>query len=101
MPDICKTINHDPAPEVTRAERKRTMKYGERFETTCKDWITGKTFKRMATYRYVSWGDYHTDNEGEGLWIGDKQIEGTCQFSVCGCKTEKAAKAKIRKYAMR
>lgn len=47
---------------------------------------------------YTEWRDYHTNSIGEGLWNGDKQVAGTMQFSVSGCKTEKAAKAKIRKW---
>ena len=68
------------------------MKYGDEYPL--------KIFKYpvTSTYKYASWKDYHTNNIGEGLWVGDKQILGTCQFSVRGCKTEKGAKAKIRKY---
>ncbi len=47
---------------------------------------------------FTEWRDYHTNNNGEGLWNGDRQVAGTMQFSVRGCKTEKAAKAKIRKW---
>ena len=49
-------------------------------------------------YKRTEWNGWHTNNDGEGLWCGDKQIIGTCDFSVAGCKTEKAAKAKIRNY---
>lgn len=48
--------------------------------------------------KYVEWRDYHTNSNGEGLWNGDKQVAGTIQFSVSGCKTERAAKAKIRRW---
>lgn len=48
--------------------------------------------------KFTEWRDYHTNNNGEGLWNGDRQVAGTMQFSVRGCKTEKAAKAKIRKW---
>ena len=74
------------------------MKYGEKYKTALVDIFTKKRFPYTATYKYAEWGEYHTNNQGEGLWKGEKQILGTCQFTVCGCKTEKAAKAKIRKY---
>lgn len=48
--------------------------------------------------KFTEWRDYHTNNNGEGLWNGGRQVAGTIQFSVRGCKTEKAAKAKIRKW---
>lgn len=48
--------------------------------------------------KYVEWRDYHTNSNGEGLWNGGKQVAGTIQFSVSGCKTERAAKAKIRRW---
>lgn len=47
---------------------------------------------------YTEWRDFHTNSAGEGLWNGDKQCAGTLQFTVRGCKTEKAAKAKIREW---
>ena len=68
------------------------MKYGERYEC-------GKRFKHERTYRKVYWKDYHTNDEGYGLWEGNKQILGTVQFNVAGCKTEKAAIAKVRNLA--
>lgn len=75
------------------------MKYGEKFETT---YTVGKdSFKWEELYKYTEWHDYHTNDIGEGLWHGTRQIEGTCQFDVRGCKTEKAAKAKIRNYVKR
>lgn len=74
------------------------MKYGETYETTLVNRMTGETIPTTSTYKYVEYGEYHTGNDGCGLWCGDRQIEGTCDFSVAGCKTEKAAKAKIRKY---
>ena len=75
------------------------MKYGEKVQTTRKDWWTGKTVPTTYTYRYTEWHEYHTDNEGHGMWIGDKQMVGTCDFSVAGCATEKTAKAKVRNWA--
>lgn len=74
------------------------MKYGEKYNTTLVNQITKERIPVTATYRRVSWEDYHTDNGGDGLWIRDKQILGSCDFTVCGCNTEKAAKAKIRNY---
>lgn len=73
------------------------MKYGEKYTWTSKD-IFGETHEWKSIYRYASWGDYHTNNEGEGLWYKDQQILGTCQFSVCGCQQEKSAIAKIRRW---
>ena len=73
------------------------MKYGEKYETTIVNLIAKERTPGTATYKRVEYGNYHTDNQGEGLWRGDKQIIGTCDFSVAGCRTEKAAKAKIRK----
>lgn len=76
---------------------KEKMKFGEKFTQTLKNSMSGETFTVQATYKYASWGGYHTDNEGCGLWDEYHQILGTCDFSVAGCQTEKAAKAKIRK----
>ena len=72
------------------------MRYGEKFETEYVNAITRKRIRHTVTYRYAEWNNFHTDNEGYGLWEGSRQIIGTCDFSVAGCKTEKAAKAKIR-----
>lgn len=74
------------------------MKYGEAYETYYTSPITGKRTPTTETYRYVSYGDWHTGKNGTGLWCGDHQIMGTCDFSVAGCKTEKAAKAKVRNF---
>lgn len=73
------------------------MKFGENFQIEVVDW-RGDRYKANRTYKRANWREYHTDDFGEGLWRGDKQIEGTCQFSVTGCTTEKVAKAKIRNY---
>ena len=73
------------------------MKYGEKYRTALVDIFTKERIPYTATYKYTEWNGYHTDKEGDGLWNGDRQIRGTCQFTVRGCKTEKAAKAKIRK----
>ena len=70
------------------------MEYGDSFEYQLK----GLKYPTRGIYKYTTWKDYHTNKLGEGLWIDDKQILGTCQFSVRGCSTEKAAIAKIRKY---
>lgn len=75
------------------------MKYGEMRDVTYRDIMHRYTFTAKEAYKYASWNGWHTNNSGDGLWIGDKQIEGTCQFTVRGCQTEKAAIAKIRKYA--
>lgn len=74
------------------------MKYGEKYETSFVDPRSKKEILYPATYKYAEWKYYHTNKEGDGLWDGERQIAGTCQFTVAGCKTEKAAKAKIRKY---
>ena len=79
------------------------MKYGDVFPVTYRDW-NGKSFVCDEVYRYTRWGDFHTDRLGEGLWFDkydNKQILGTCQFSVRKCATEKSAKAKIRRYVQR
>lgn len=75
------------------------MIYGETRTVTYKERFTGRTWQSKSVYKYASWHEWHTDNEGDGLWRGDKQLVGLCQFSVAGCKTLKAAKAKIRNYA--
>lgn len=72
------------------------MKYGEKYEAVLIHKITKERYPVTLIYKRTEWGNYHTDNEGDGLWYGDKQIKGTCQFTVSGCKTEKSAKAKIR-----
>ncbi len=72
------------------------MKYGEKYLTYYENFFTKEKTPVNVTYRYTKWKNYHTDDEGYGLWRGNKQIIGTCDFSVAGCKTEKAAKAKIR-----
>ncbi len=74
------------------------MKFGEKYEITLVNSISGKTFNSTTTYKRTSWNEWHTNDEGCGLWCDDKQILGTCQFSVTGCETEKAAKAKIRNW---
>ena len=71
------------------------MKYGEVYETISTDW-SGRKYMDKFTYKRTEWHEYHTNDYGEGLWRGDKQLLGTCQFSVTGCQTENAAKAKIR-----
>lgn len=77
------------------------MKFGDQYETELVSVITKKSFKVTRTYKRVDWNGWHTNDEGDGLWCGDKQMLGTCQFSVSGCRTEKAAKAKVREYAKR
>lgn len=75
------------------------MKYGDEFESRMINNLTKESYGTCTvTYKRAEWNGYHTDNLGDGLWMGDKQILGTCQFSVAGCKTEKAAIAKIRNY---
>lgn len=72
------------------------MMYGEVFTIKLVDRMTGERIPQRAVYKRVTWGEYHTDDLGDGLWCGDRQIAGTCDFTVRGCQTEKAAKAKIR-----
>ena len=74
------------------------MKYGDKYEISLVNSFTKERYPYTTTYKYVAWKEFHTNNEGDGLWKEDKQILGTCQFTVRGCKTEKAAKAKIRRY---
>ena len=74
------------------------MKYGEKYETELINMITKERYQVTLIYKRTEYKNYHTNDEGDGLWYGDKQIKGTCQFTVSGCKTEKSAKAKIREY---
>lgn len=74
------------------------MKYGDLCETFLVNRFTKERHPYTYVYRYAEWNGYHTNNRGDGLWCGMKQIIGTCDFTVAGCKTEKAAKAKIRNY---
>jgi hypothetical protein len=42
--------------------------------------------------------DYRTNYEGDGLFVYDgsgKQLTGTCQFSLAGCKTDGARRKRI------
>ena len=74
------------------------MTYGEKFTRTFKD-FWGETCTRTFTYKFAKWDGIHTNDEGDGLWDADgRQLVGTCDFTVRGCVTEKAAKAKIRRY---
>lgn len=76
------------------------MKYGEMIERTYCNWFNkGEKWTTHEPYKRAEWHEYHTDNFGDGLWIGTQQILGTCQFTVRGCRTEKAAIAKVRRYA--
>lgn len=77
------------------------MKYGEHYKITLKDIMTGKLYPSTAIYKRAEWHGYHTNDEGDGLWADDKQIIGTCDFTVRGCGTEKTAKEKIRKHIMK
>lgn len=75
------------------------MKYGEKYQSKVVDRLTKESHGMWTfTYRRAEWNGWHTNDTGEGLWCGDKQMLGTCQFSVTGCQTEKTAKAKIRNY---
>ncbi len=75
------------------------MYFGERYKVDIIDRRTGKKVNFAdVTYKKATWKEFHTDNHGEGLWYNDRQIVGTMQFSVAGCKTEKAAIAKIRNF---
>ena len=75
------------------------MKYGEEYKSEVVNTLTKESYGMWTfTYKRAAWDGWHTNDEGEGLWCGDKQMIGTCDFSVAGCKTEKAAKAKIRNY---
>lgn len=86
-------------PGHAREEEKR-MKFGDKFTYRLINRITGEKgeYEHTATYKYAEWRGWHTSKYGDGLWCGDQQILGTCQFSVAGCSTEKAAKAKIRNF---
>ena len=77
---------------------KYGIKYGEKYQSTLINRITGERIPTTLTYKYVEWNGYHTDNEGNGLWADDQQLYGTLDFSVAGCSTEKAAKDKIRRW---
>lgn len=74
------------------------MRYGDKAIGYYKNCRTGERKPYDYIYKYADWNGYHTNSEGDGLWCCDRQILGTCQFSVAGCSTEKTAKAKIRKY---
>ena len=74
------------------------MEFGEKYKTEYCNSVTGKKYTCTEIYRYTAWGEYHTNDFGQGLWKNERQLLGTCQFSVAGCKTEKTAKAKIRNY---
>lgn len=39
--------------------------------------------------------DFSTNDAGHGWWNGDTQCAGTSQFSLRGCKTNSAARARI------
>lgn len=45
--------------------------------------------------------DYYTNSYGDGIWDSeeDRQLEGTCQFSLSGCSDEKAKKRLDKKFA--
>lgn len=75
------------------------MKFGEKATHRIRNLITGETHESAYVYKRARWQDWHTDREGDGLWHGDKQIVGLCQFTVRGCKTQKAANAKVRNAA--
>lgn len=74
------------------------MKFGEKYESKLTNIITKESHPVTLTYKRTTWEEYHTNDEGDGLWFRDRQILGTCDFSVRGCSTEKTAKAKIRNY---
>lgn len=74
------------------------MKYGDEFTVILRDRITGERIPCSTMYKRTAWEGYHTNDLGDGLWYENKQIIGTCDFTVRGCKTEKSAKAKIRNY---
>lgn len=74
------------------------MKFGEQYESKLTSRITKEIYPVTLTYKRTTLEEYHTNDEGGGLWFRDKQILGTCDFSVRGCSTEKTAKAKIRNY---
>lgn len=74
------------------------MMYGERYDSFVVNMITKEKTPCVRTYKYAEWNEYHVNNDGEGLFIGNRQLLGTCQFSVTGCNTEKSARAKIRNF---
>lgn len=85
------------------------MKFNEELITGNRDRNTGAwVMTGTAVCKYAEWGKWHTNDCGNGLFYGDpytmegeRQVLGTCDFSVAGCKTEKAAVAKVRNAAKR
>ena len=75
------------------------MKFGEKGTYRIRNLITGEVHESPYIYKRASWHEWHTDKEGDGLWRGDKQVLGFCQFTVAGRKTQKAANAKVRNAA--
>ena len=75
------------------------MVFGEKAMCRIRNLITGEEYEIPYIYKRASWHEWHTDKEGNGLWHGDKQVLGFCQFTVAGCKTQKAANAKVRNAA--
>ncbi len=45
--------------------------------------------------------EFSTNRAGEGLWQGEKQILGTCQFSLRNCSSRKSRVAYIRRFFKR
>lgn len=75
------------------------MEYGEKGTRKLINTLTRKPVcEETYTYRYAAWKDWHTNDEGDGLWCGDRQIVGTCDFTVRGCRLETSAVAKIRRF---
>ena len=48
------------------------MKYGEKHEAILVDRFTKNRIPYISTYKYVEYREYHTNNEGEGLWHNNK-----------------------------
>ena len=74
------------------------MTYGDKFTFRARG-IDREWREFHSVYKRASWQEWHTNDEGDGLWRGDRQLAGTCDFTVRGCKTEKAAIAKVRQAA--
>lgn len=50
---------------------------------------------QVEEYNEIDKYTVRTNNDGEGLWIDEKQVEGTCQFSAI---TKDSFRAKVRRF---
>ena len=54
------------------------MKYGETYESEVINTMTKESHGVWKfVYKRTEWNGWHTNNDGEGLWCGDKQMIGT------------------------